>query len=1266
MQLAFGVAGASIGSMIPGGGALAVSIGWSLGTMAGAYLFPPEIPDVEGPKLQDKSVQVSTYGNTIPWAWGNVRLAGNIIWATDLVEERVEEEQSGGGKGGGGSSQTTIKYYYYGNFAVSVARKTSRVGNVSRIWADKKLIYTNSGGGKYNGYISIHMGDEDQSPSSVMQSHLGADNVPGYRGQVIVVFNRLPLLDFANHIPQIEVELNGADGQDYEFHSWPLDNTFGGPGYTEWVLEHHGAASDGSVYWYPAYDDDYAILVRAEFVDGVLNASAWVNVVDLTDVTYGGYMYGLTYNPYDGYLYGVIDGSVTEQWIYKFDPVTLETIARVHTDTGVYPTYLACTEKYIKFMWDDTDTGCDHPALYNTSDLSLAYVFNWRTVTGGCPIDTGPPESFVPPAQEASFEWGDKNGHYWLFVDKGAWKDADNIDYKLYELIPHDETLTGDVVYVDRTPWTLAEQPWADGQVAVLGLAYDADSHRLFMYLDNQDGSTLDWVDGTTRTTNGKVVCYDIAMGAVVWETEVPGYRTDIISDGYNAVQGGLLWLRSWDTTDGADHQFFALNIATGEVDRFDERSYWDDRSQYATFSGNPFYNEDRGSMVFARWQGGPKYWEYVLKFGDPSAQTRLKTIVEDICDACGLTTAQQDTASLTAWVDGYVVTRQVSGRGAIEPLQQVFMFDGVEIDQQMVFDYRYRAVVDATLDTDDLGTYEGSKTGGAIRLQEDRRQDVDLPTSVTIQYADPSLDHQSMTQEAKRHITVQPMDHKFATQVPVTMAAAFAKQVAEKTLYNMWVSRNQYKLTLPPKYLELTPGDTVDLVHEGVDYRMYLLDVSYGGNGVIDVDALAKEELTYLDSDSVVDETWVYDPYAISDLADTILHLLDIPLLREQDDFMGVYFAASSVDVDNWPGCSVLVASNGVDYRTLGYSSTPAKVGRATSVLATAPKFEVFDRINTVRVQVDHGTLASVEEVDVLNGNNIAMVGDEMLGFATATLVSAGLYDLSTLLRGLRGTEAEMSGHAHGDRFVALNTAEAVVNVATQMSTIGLSRWYKGVTSGQAVEDAVALNFINNARRLELLAPVKLEGSKSAGDWTLAWVRRTRYATNWETEDNAPLDDPFERYEVDIVNVSGTVLRTIEVEDATSVAYTSAQQVTDFGADVDRLTFHVYQISSRIGRGYGGEATVQDDASVIPAGLITMPASVPVIDQTTNADITPAVADVTLTGSVPVVARKVITVPAVSVTLSSAAPTVEEDHVVTVPVAEFVLNSQRPGAYVN
>lgn len=206
MQLALTVGGAYLGSLIPG---LPPNIGQALGatagSMAGAYFFGPELPDIQGPRLEDLKVQVSTNGMPIPIVYGAYRLAGNVIYSTEIQETRKDEEV--GGKGGG-VTQTT--YSYSVSLAVGICE--GPVDGIRRIWANGKLIYNADTGLRDTdiGDMRIYLGTEDQNPDPFWQGVYGMDNTPAHRGLVYVTLDNLQLATFGNRIPNFSFEVYPA------------------------------------------------------------------------------------------------------------------------------------------------------------------------------------------------------------------------------------------------------------------------------------------------------------------------------------------------------------------------------------------------------------------------------------------------------------------------------------------------------------------------------------------------------------------------------------------------------------------------------------------------------------------------------------------------------------------------------------------------------------------------------------------------------------------------------------------------------------------------------------------------------------------------------------------------------------------------------------------------------------------------------------------------------------------------------------------------
>ena len=97
------VVGGVTGFML--GGPSGAVLGANLGGMAASNFFPKtqrvQLPTQEGPRLADLRAQTSTYGNMIPKVYGTMRLAGNVIWATDIKEVKTEKTFTQTSSGGG-------------------------------------------------------------------------------------------------------------------------------------------------------------------------------------------------------------------------------------------------------------------------------------------------------------------------------------------------------------------------------------------------------------------------------------------------------------------------------------------------------------------------------------------------------------------------------------------------------------------------------------------------------------------------------------------------------------------------------------------------------------------------------------------------------------------------------------------------------------------------------------------------------------------------------------------------------------------------------------------------------------------------------------------------------------------------------------------------------------------------------------------------------------------------------------------------------------
>jgi hypothetical protein len=183
------------------GNALGGPVGGAIGALIGQSIDQQLLGPSRGPRMGDLKVQSSTYGTQIPRVYGAMRVAGTIVWATDLAES----SEMSGVKG-----QPDTTYSYAVSFAVALSSR--RVARVGRIWADGKLLRGEAGDFKVSTTFRFYGGGEDQDFDPLIASVEGLASTPAYRGLALCVFENLELAEYGNRIPFLTFEVFADHG----------------------------------------------------------------------------------------------------------------------------------------------------------------------------------------------------------------------------------------------------------------------------------------------------------------------------------------------------------------------------------------------------------------------------------------------------------------------------------------------------------------------------------------------------------------------------------------------------------------------------------------------------------------------------------------------------------------------------------------------------------------------------------------------------------------------------------------------------------------------------------------------------------------------------------------------------------------------------------------------------------------------------------------------------------------------------------------------
>ncbi len=199
-------AGSVIGTAI--GGPVGGMIGRVVGAVAGAVIDGQLFGDAgkssfrEGPRLKDMEGLSSTEGAPIPRLYGRARLGGQLIWATRFEEVISTSSTKQRGQGSKGSrkaaSTTTTSYSYLANAAIGLCE--GPIAFVRRVWADgKELDLTGI-------TMRVHTGAASQAADPLILAKEGGQ-APNYNGLAYVVFERFPVSEFGNRLPQFSFEV---------------------------------------------------------------------------------------------------------------------------------------------------------------------------------------------------------------------------------------------------------------------------------------------------------------------------------------------------------------------------------------------------------------------------------------------------------------------------------------------------------------------------------------------------------------------------------------------------------------------------------------------------------------------------------------------------------------------------------------------------------------------------------------------------------------------------------------------------------------------------------------------------------------------------------------------------------------------------------------------------------------------------------------------------------------------------------------------------
>lgn len=1138
-QLVLSVGGAVIGGFF--GGPAGAQWGYMIGSLLGALVSGGKTQH-NSQALIDLKVVGTDYGQPIPYGRGTIPVAGQVWWNSDRqpIYTTTTTRQ---GKGGGQKTETTTITY---KIDLLIGLTDNVISGITRIWdtGTGKLIYFVSDDAPVASLIAsgrteewdrlqVYTGADDQLPDPTYAAAVG--DAPAYRGRGSVFIQGLNLGQSGQMRNLLfEVVVDGAS-------SGIIEREWGGMGTN--VL----FGANAEIAYDPARNELWTNYVAASS-NGV-GTTGVVAVYNLTSEIW------TFIDPPEGYkLDAGTDASVAAVIAYdKFYTQVTESPSGIRT-TAVYDlsskTLLGTVQDRLSITYTSS---VFLSAIDSVNDRMLLnkpdQTFHVHSVTDGWPTALFASTTAIGASPYVAV--ADNNGAYWV-----TRADATNVITKIAASgALTDYTLGGTI------------KPVTGHNSG--SLIFDSTRNCLYFFSTHDTYAhvyRLDCDDATVTTVNTTAF-------ETVDQTQPDCWIAAVI--GYDAQNDRIILKRGYEYGGSGEYRVGYMNPNTGEVEQSieisDDATDWGGANipAYGGFVWGLARHDDDAPNI----AGFAEIRFATLADNPPTVQE----VVRDLCYRSGLSVDQfdvSDLSSITRKVKCLPVSQVVSTASVIDILAGAYFFTTTADDK-----IRFRprgGSSEVTIPYEHLGaSFDRGNDDPPLALKE--LSDLERPAALALTYANILKDYESDTQYSDRIVSTTSVSIE-SISLEIGLTPDEAKQVVEAAILDQEVSRWTSTIRVLGNYSYLQPGDVfVVTLNDGSELRV---------RSVRETD-----EFPVITHDIVLDDPSPFNSVGITSLdytssstvtpsIQTSLYLLDIPLLRDSDDNVGILVAVKPSEGTTFPGAVVLDSPDDTTFTQQESIDFAAVAGACTTALGDWTGYRVFDEYNSVVVNVGAGTLSSSTRDLVLQNSavNLILIGDEIVQFVTATLISTGVYRLSRLLRGCRGTEWAMINHSAGERCVLLREA-GLGQVLLSNSLLGVTRYYKGVTRGRPESSADSTAFVALGISSKPFAPVDLRGSRDASNnLTVTFQRRTRMSVRMigDLGISVPLGESIEQYTVEFLNfdTAMAVQKSVLVSEE-SAEFSAAEQSAAGIVPGDPIYCRVYQMSSVVGRGYVLEGVV-------------------------------------------------------------------------------------------
>ena len=435
--------------------------------------------------------------------------------------------------------------------------------------------------------------------------------------------------------------------------------------------------------------------------------------------------------------------------------------------------------------------------------------------------------------------------------------------------------------------------------------------------------------------------------------------------------------------------------------------------------------------------------------------------------------------------------------------------------------------------------------SGAEDPVSVERKTNADAFNQVQVEYLDRDNDYNVAIAEVKDQANIEQygLRPKEAVKMHGICNGKVAQKVAQQLLQRALYVRNEYEFKLGWKYCLLEPMDIVTLTDAGLGLNktpVRITEIEEDEEGVLSVKAEDYPVGVYTTSEYPTQPSLGYSAdYNVSPGNAHAPVIFEAPLQLTGGEPQ-IWMATAGGDM--WGGAEVWVSTDGDSYTRVGAVNHKARFGSLTAAL---PSGAVFDRANTLSVEISAGQMTGGTEQDSRDLLTLCYVDGEFLAYANAELKGVGRYTLGNLTRGAYGSAID--SHAAGSQFARID--ETLFKYPVPRNWIGRTVWVKlvsyNVFSGgvQDLASVPAYSYTIKGAPLGQIQNLRLSSS---------WAYGKEAVIAWDKLDGA------DTYDVEIyAGNSQRRLRAISGIVDNSYTYTQADMKAD-GGQVRDVVFKV------------------------------------------------------------------------------------------------------------